>query len=220
MIGSELLGVWRVVQWHASIPQPTVEMTGVDLPTSLSELLGSLDAELQVVLRAKFNTSTVTLLFTDIEESTNRAEQFGDVVWGETVQRHFDELHRVADAQGGIVVKTMGDGAMLAFESAREAARAAVDIQRSAGRQLAAGPFTVRVGVHTGDALHTDGDYFGQTVNKTARIAAAAEGGQVLASEVVYGLVDQTPGLAFGDPIALQLRGIPGTHLAYPLLGE
>jgi len=159
----------------------------------------------------------VTLLFSDIEESTRRGVEFGDAVWGDVVQRHFGELHHVANAQGGIVVKTMGDGAMLAFESARDAARSAVEIQRSVARQESAGPFKVRVGVHTGDAMHTDGDYFGQMVNKTARIAACAAGGQVLVSDVVRGLADRTPGLVFGDPVVLRLKGIPGTHTAYPL---
>jgi class 3 adenylate cyclase len=210
-------GVWRVVQWHASVPQPTVEMAGVELPTSLGELLESLDDDLLSALRAKFRTTTVTLLFSDIEESTNRAMKFGDVVWGDVVQRHFAELHRIANAHDGIVVKTMGDGAMLAFESARDAAYSAVEIQRSVARQQEGGPFKVRVGVHTGDAMYTDGDYFGQTVDKTARVAAAAVGGQVLVTDVVFGLVGQVPGLAYGDPIALELKGIPGTHAAYPL---
>lgn len=210
-------GVWRVVQWHASVPQPTVEMTGVELPTSLSELMASLDDDLLSALKARFSTTTVTLLFSDIEESTTRAVEFGDVVWGDVVQRHFAELHRIANAHDGIVVKTMGDGAMLAFESARQAARSAVEIQCSVGRQQSAGSFKVRVGVHAGDAMYTDGDYFGQTVDKTARVAAAAVGGQVLVTDVVIGLVGQMPGLVYGDPIALDLKGIPGTHTAYPL---
>ena len=210
-------GVWRVVQWHASVPVPSVEISGADLPTSLTDLV-ALDDDFRAVLEARFKTSTVTLLFSDIEDSSSRAVEAGDAVWGDVVQRHFGELHRVANAHGGFVVKTMGDGAMLAFQSARDAARSAVEIQRSVTRQDAAKPFRVRIGVHTGDAMHTDGDYFGQMVDKTARIAASAEGGQALVSDVVRGLVDPTPGLAFGDPTALTLKGIPGTHNAYPLL--
>ncbi len=211
-------GVWRVVQWHASVPVPSIEISGADLPTSLADLLVSLDDDVRVVLETRFKTSTVTLLFSDIEESTSRAVELGDAVWGDMVQRHFAELHRVANAQGGLVVKTMGDGAMLAFESARDAARSAVAIQRSVARQKAAKAFRVRVGVHTGDAMRADGDYFGQMVDKTARIAASAEGGQVLVSDIVRGLVDDTPGLEFGEPIVLTLKGIPGTHTAYPLV--
>ena len=212
-------GVWRVVQWHASIPQPSMETTGVELTTSLNQLLASLDDDLQSALRARFKTTTVTFLFSDIEESTNLVVELGDVVWGEIVQRHFGEVHRIANAHRGFVVKTMGDGVMLAFESARDAAQSAAAIQRSVARQQTAAPFKVRVGVHTGDAMHADGDYLGQTVNKTARIAAAADGGQVLVSDVVRGLADTTPGLAFGDPVTLDLKGIPGAHIAYTLLG-
>lgn len=213
-------GVWRVVQWHASVPQPSVETLGAELTTSLSQLLEALDDDLHNALRARFKTTTVTLLFSDIEESTNRAEEVGDVIWGDAVRRHFHEVHRIANAHGGIVIKTLGDGAMLAFDSARDAARSAVAIQRSVAKQHTVEPFKVRVGVHSGDAMHIDGDYLGQTVNKTARIAAAADGGQVLVSDVVRGLVDETPGLAYGDPIILELKGIPGTHTAYPLLED
>ena len=74
--------------------------------------------------------------------------------------------------------------------------------------------------MHTGDAMHTDSDYFGNTVNKTARIAAAAKGGQVLVSDIVRGLAEHTPGLTFGDPKTLQLKGLPGSHVAYPLLED
>ena len=213
-------GVWRVVQWHASVPQPNVETSGAELTTSLSQLLEALDDDLHDALRARFKTTTVTLLFSDIEESTNRAEEAGDVMWGDAVQRHFGEVHRIANAHRGIVIKTLGDGAMLAFDSARDAARSAVAIQRSVAKQHTVEPFKVRVGVHSGDAMAVDGDYLGQTVNKTARIAAAADGGQVLVSDVVRGLVDQTPGLSYGDPIALELKGIPGTHTAYPLFED
>jgi class 3 adenylate cyclase len=212
-------GVWRVMQWHASAPVPSIEISGAELPTSLADLLGALDDDVRVRLEARFKTATVTLLFSDIEESTSRAVELGDAVWGDMVQRHFAELHRVANAQGGFVVKTMGDGAMLAFESARDAARSAVEIQRSVARQEANEPFRVRVGVHTGDAMRAAGDYFGQMVDKTARFAASADGGQILVSDVVHGLVEGTPGLEFGDPVALTLKGIPGTHTAYPLVG-
>lgn len=210
-------GVWRVVQWHASVPVPTIETSGADLPTSLADLLVTLDDDAKTLLEARFTTSTVTLLFSDIENSTNHALEMGDALWGDVVQRHFAELHRIANAQGGFVVKTMGDGAMLAFQSARDGAKTAIEIQRSVARQGSAAPFRVRVGVHTGDAIHKDGDYFGRVVDKTARIAASAQGGQILVSDVVRGLADDAPDLEFGEPVSLTLKGIPGTHAAYPV---
>ena len=71
----------------------------------------------------------------------------------------------------------MGDGALIAFDSAKSGARAAIEIQRSVDEPKPADAHRVRVGVHTGDAVHTDDDYFGYAVNKTARLAAAAAGG-------------------------------------------
>jgi len=212
-------GVWRVVHWHASKPQPNT-IGGVDLTTSLSQLIDSLDADVQGTLQARFETSTVTLLFSDIEDSTRRGIELGDNVWADVVRRHFADVHRIAEDHGGIVVKTMGDGAMLAYDSARAAARSAVEIQHSVARSQDNEPFRVRVGVHTGDAMRAGGDYLGQTVNKTARLAAAALGGQVLVSDVVRGLVGATPGLVFGDPVNLELKGIPGHHVAYSLAGS
>lgn len=213
-------GVWRVVQWHASVPTPTSETTGVDLPTSLADLLVTLDSEALTQVEARFKTSTVTLVFSDIEDSTGHAVEVGDAVWGDVLQRHHAELRSIANGLDGFVVKTMGDGAMLAFQSAREGARSAAEIQRSVAQQDSSTPFRVRVGVHTGDAIHSDGDYFGQMVDKTARIAASAAGGQVFVSDVVRGLVENAPGLDFGEPISLTLKGIPGTHTVYPLVSR
>ncbi len=211
-------GVWRVVHWHASRPQSNT-IGGVELTTSLSQLIDSLGDDVEGALRSRFETSTVTLLFSDIEDSTRRGIELGDGVWADVVRRHFGDVHRIAEDHGGIVVKTMGDGAMLAYDSARAAARSAVAIQHSVARGQESEPFRVRVGVHTGDAMRAGGDYLGQTVNKTARLAAAALGGQVLVSDVVRGLVGATPGLTFGDPITLELKGMPGHHVAYSLVG-
>lgn len=133
------------------------------------------------------------------------------------MQRHFDQLDRIADAQDGTVVKTMGDGALIAFDSAPSGARAAIEIQRSVDEPGRLTANRVRIGVHTGEAVHTDDDYFGYAVNRTARLAAAAAGGQTLVSDTVHALIAQAPEFALGDAIPLNLKGLPGNRLAYPL---
>lgn len=183
-------GVWKVVHWHASVPENSASL-GVELTTSLSQLLESMDQQdVESLLRSRFSAGIVTLLFSDIEESTSLAGVLGDASWTDLVHRHFADIKRIALEQDGVVVKTIGDGAMLAFESAHGAVLAAAAIERSVAGYDLSEDMRVRVGVHAGDTLYAEGDYFGQTVNKAARIAAAANGGQVLVSDVVRGLVE------------------------------
>lgn len=204
-------GVWKVVQWHASVPSPINEASGRAVPTSLGQLLDELDEDLERALRARFKTSVMTFVFSDIEASTHHNEMVGDAIWGDIVQRHFAEVERVATAHDGEVVKTLGDGAMIAFHRPLDGVRAAIAIQRSVRRKADGRPFRVRIGVHTGEALHVDGDYLGQSVNATARLTAAAEGGQVLVSKAAVDGLGQRDGLEIGEPILLELDGIPGT---------
>jgi len=209
--------VWKVVQWHGSVPESS-DSLGLELTTSLSQLLDSLDEEdVESLLRRRFTTGVLTLLFSDIEGSTSLTEMMGDAVWTDVVHRHFADVTRIATEEDGVVVKTIGDGAMLAFESAHNAVRAAIEIERSMVGLQPADELRVRIGVHAGDTLYSDGDYFGLTVNKAARITAAAHGGQVLVSDVVRGLVEQSPEFGFGDPIHVELKGIPGVHTVFAL---
>ncbi len=203
-------GVWKVVQWHASVPSPINETSGRTVPTSLSHLLDELDEDLERALRARFQTSVMTFVFSDIEASTRHNEAVGDAVWGDVVQRHFAEVSRVASANHGEVVKTLGDGAMVAFHRALDGVRAAIAIQRSVRRTGDVRPFRVRIGIHTGEALHLDGDYLGQTVNAAARLAAAAAGGELLVSAAAIDGLDQLEDLRIGEPLTLELPGISG----------
>lgn len=214
-------GVWRVMQWHASVPAPIHGLSGWDPPTSLSDVIGTNRHDLDRLLRAQYRTATVTFLFSDIEESTSLASRTGDFVWADVVQRHFAEVRRIAEAHSGSVVKTLGDGVMLAFDSARDAVRAAADVQQSVsddrGERL-----QVRIGVHCGDAVRLDDDYSGQTVAITARLSDAASGGEVLVSGVVHDLVARSSEFTFGDALELELKGIPELVRAHALesMGE
>lgn len=210
-------GVWRVVQWHASVPSPINETSGRSVPTSLAQLLDELDLDLESALRSRFQTSTITFLFSDIEASTRHTAAAGDAVWGDIVQRHFAEVDRVATAHDGELVKTLGDGTMVAFVAPHDGVLAATAIQRSVRLSDASRPFHVRVGLHTGEALGIDGDYFGQTVNTAARLAAAAAGGQILVSAATIDRLDGADDVAFGDAMELELDGITGTVTAFPL---
>ena len=119
-------------------------------------------------------SGTVTFLFTDIEGSTERW-QHDDQAMSEALAIHDHLIRSVVERHGGVVFKHTGDGVCAVFRSAPAAVAAAVEAQ--AGLAL-----PVRMGLHTGEAETRDGDYFGATLNLTARVMDAGHGGQVLVS--------------------------------------
>lgn len=128
-------------------------------------------------------TRRLTLVFTDIESSTELLERLQDA-YPALLSRHRDLVRSAARAAGGEEIDCRGDGFFLAFETADAAARFAVRTQR--GHARASWPdgedVRVRVGIHTGEALVGGDGYVGLDVHRAARIAAAAHGGQVLLS--------------------------------------
>jgi class 3 adenylate cyclase len=128
-------------------------------------------------------TGTVTFLFTDIEGSTRRWQDEPDTMRALLVD-HDTIVREVIDNHHGHVFKHTGDGVAAAFSSASDAVNAAVDAQ---GRLR--GVLPVRMGLHTGEAELRDGDYFGSTVNRCARLMSIASGGQVACSESTASLV-------------------------------
>jgi predicted ATPase/class 3 adenylate cyclase len=135
-------------------------------------------------------SGTVTFLFTDVEGSTRLWEEFPQPMQ-QALARHDQILRDAIESGGGSVVKTTGDGFHAVFPTAHGALETAVGIQRA----LAAEPFTetgpllVRMGVHTCEAQHREGDYYGSEVNRAARLMSVAHGGQILVSLVTCGLV-------------------------------
>ena len=159
---------------------------------------------------------TVTLLFTDIKDSTAINERLGDKAWDELLSAH-DELVRVQIAAfGGYEVKTVGDGFMVAFPSARRALACAIEIQRAmaaANEQRDEGEqLQLRLGLHTGEAVLKADDFFGRHVNLAARIAGRAEGEQILVSSLLHELTQSTGEFAFGAHRDLKLKGLEGRH--------
>ena len=139
-------------------------------------------------------TGTVTFLFTDIEGSTQRWDEFPDAMRA-ALERH-DTLMRVAVAgQGGYVFKTVGDAFCAAFATAGAGVTAAIEAQRILAAEDWSvfgdgfSPLLVRMGLHTGEATERGGDYFGQPVNRVARLESAGHGGQMLLSGVTAGIV-------------------------------
>ncbi len=134
-------------------------------------------------------TGTVAFLFTDVEGSTRRWEEFPAEMEA-AVERHDEIVRSTVEGHRGYVFTTAGDSFAVAFarvDDAVDAAVAAQDRLESEVWPLGAG-IRSRMGVHVGEASEREGDFFGQVVNRTARIMSAAHGGQVVVSAAVVSL--------------------------------
>ena len=205
-------GYWRIVQAHNSVGRPNKEVAGVELTTTLGDLLKSIGDDTRRRFLEKFDEGTITLVFTDIEDSTTLAARLGDTRWTDVITWHDDTIASITASHGGTLIKSLGDGAMLAFESTRMAARAAIEIQQAITGPDAPIDLRLRIGVHIGDVVHTDDDLLGNAVNKAARIASSADGGQIVVSRVVQAMLTENPEFTFGDTIEAELKGLSGLH--------
>lgn len=206
-------GVWRVIHFHNSIPVPNQQVFGVEITTTLDDLVASvLDADGRMPV-GPATEGTVTLVFTEVVDSASLAERIGDDRWAALVAQHEGVIGAVTASPGGTVVKFLGDGSMLAFESARAAVRAAIEIQKA----TVDAPFSVRIGIHTGEVQRTADDLFGVTVNRAAWVAAASDASEVMFSSTTRDLVGSLDGVEIGDPRTVALKGLSDTHQMVPL---
>ena len=150
----------------------------------------------------------VTVMFTDVAESTRLNEALGDDEWSRLLSRHRDFVRNAFAARGGEVVGTQGDGFLGRFSTPAEAVLCAVDIQRELDgvRRAADLPIQVRIGIHAGEAVEEDGDLVGRVVNLAARVTGEAGPGEILVTEPV---ADYLGGrLGFEDRGLRPLRGV------------
>ena len=211
---------WKLVQVHWSVGRSNVELLGRTLTVSLEQLQGTIQRERPDLSSTLAVDGTVTIVFTDIVDSTVLNNRLGDHAWLDVLRRHNVVIETATAAHGGSVVKTQGDGSMLAFSSARRAVACAQEIQHGLGRIFAdtSPPIYVRIGVHAGDAIREADDFFGNTVNYAARVASQALGGEVLVSSLVHELVAGAgPGIAFLEGRDVELKGLDGSHRIYAM---
>jgi adenylate cyclase len=203
---------WKIVQAHWSIPTPN-EVLGMTLTVSLDQLEKAIQRDRPDLARNLAADGTVTIVFTDIVDSTVLTTRLGDHAWLEVLRRHNGLIEDAAGAHGGTVVETQGDGSMLAFSSTRRAVACAKVIQAEIDRVFAGAspPIRVRIGAHTGDALHEADHFFGTTVHYAARVASQALGGEVLVSNLVRELVTGRD-IEFLESRDVELKGLEGSH--------
>jgi predicted ATPase/class 3 adenylate cyclase len=187
--------------------EPTSELRELE-----AELLGGLDPERVVEADKSLDlpTGTVTFLFTDVEGSTERWQR-DEAAMSNALADHDDVIRTAVESCDGWIFKHTGDGICAVFTSARRAGAAAVEAQKLL-------KLPVRMGLHSGEAELREGDYYGPTLNRAARIMDAGHGGQILLSAATAELVAELEMIDLGEH---RLKGIATPVRVFQLgLGE
>jgi class 3 adenylate cyclase len=209
---------WKIVQAHSSVPASNAQF-GLELTTSVDQIAELVRASQPDLSATSAPDGTITIMFTDIEGSTRLNEFMGDRRWLDVLRSHNDVIKAKTLQHEGTVVKSQGDGFMLAFASARRALQCAEEIQDAIAERFndPGSLVRIRVGLHVGEALREADDFFGNAVTYAARIAAHARGGEIVVSSLVHDLLAQTGEFKFGEMRVVDLKGINGSQRIYSL---
>ena len=153
-----------------------------------------------------------TFLIADIRGYTRFTEQYGDEASARLSAKFGDLVREGAELRGGTMIEVRGDEALVVFESARQAIRAAVDLQKQFAEETTADPdlpLHVGIGIDSGEAIAlADGSFRGAALNVAARLCAIAHGGEVLVSDGTSHLAGRLPGVRYIDRGRVNLKGI------------
>jgi class 3 adenylate cyclase len=214
------LGMSRLLEEALALK---LALQGVPTETSLSASIDLISASVAVerpALRAHADPDGwVTLCFSDIVGYTQLTERLGDHRTHDLLLAHNELLRRELVAHKGVEVKSEGDGFMLAFRSSGDALGFAVSFQRGIAAHRwpdEVGTLRVRIGIHRGEVIRDDDDFFGRTVIIGARVAASAHGGEVLVTDDVRAVAGESH--SFGATRHLSLKGLSGTYAASTLV--
>lgn len=155
----------------------------------------------------------VTLLFTDIVDSTGTATRVGDLRWTELLASHDQRMSDVVSHHRGRVVKQTGDGILAMFDGTAKALRCALACNRAAAEM----GITIRLGIHTGEVEMAGEEVRGVAVHEAARILDFASGGDVVVSSSTSSLVSDVD-FEFEDLGEHELRGLPHRRHLYRLV--
>jgi class 3 adenylate cyclase/tetratricopeptide (TPR) repeat protein len=166
-------------------------------------------------------TENVTVLFTDLVGSTELSSSLLPDAADDVRRAHFAALREVIAATGGTEVKSLGDGLMVGFDATISALSCAVAMNQAveSHNRKTPLPLAIRIGISAGDVTVEDSDYFGDPVIEAARLCAVAQGGQILATDVVK-LLARRSGHNFATERELELKGLPEPVVAWEVLWE
>jgi class 3 adenylate cyclase len=229
--GAHVVGRGQVVQLGAT----TIVILGDAPSTAASGSHGARATSIDLVAAAAAadppdfvaladDAGTLSIVFSDIENSTVRAVELGGGRWHAILELHNSIVRRHVARHRGTEIKSQGDGFMLSFKSTRGAISCAVDVQRAlfaVARSRPRDGVRVRIGVHTGEVIaDDDGDLFGRHVVIASCIAEAARGGEILVSALVHQLVEQRGDFQFGPARLVALKGLGSDHPLYPVVWD
>ncbi len=157
-------------------------------------------------------------MFSDIESSTVLLDRLGDTVFPRMLAWHDRIVRNTAEEHRGFAVKSQGDGFMLAFPSAASALRASLVMRDPIAAGFDGLPVRIRAGLHSGEAIKHDDDFYGRTVVIAARVSALALGGELLATDLVYALARGLGTFTFGDRRTVTLKGMDGSFDLHPVI--
>ncbi len=171
------------------------DITYVPVPRLIGDFIGEQDEP--PAQPAATGSAFRTVLFTDLVGHTDMMSRLGDQRGREVLREHEAITREVLKTHGGAEVKTMGDGFMASFNSVARAVECAIALQR-AFNEREGEPLSVRVGINAGEPIEEDGDLFGATVILASRLAAKADGGEILVANAVRELCSGK-GFLFAD---------------------
>jgi class 3 adenylate cyclase len=186
-----------------------------DTKSSISLVMASVDAKRPDLSPHAATDGTVTLMFSDMVNFTAMTERLGDRKAHEIVGAHNALVREQCASHGGSEIELQGDGFLLAFPTAQQGLRCAIQIQRGFAAynwEHSEEPIHVRIGLHTGAAIKDADRFFGLSVILAARIAALAKGEQILVSSTVKALTDRDPDVRFDEGREVELKGLAGTY--------
>jgi class 3 adenylate cyclase len=173
-----------------------------------------------------FSIQNLTLMFTDLKDSTQMYEDVGDSTAFTLVKKHFGVMTDSIRQFDGGIIKTIGDAVMAAFPDNSKALQCAVTIQQNfLNKQEELSGLQVKIGIHRGSVIAVNSnnhlDYFGRTVNMAARVQGKSLAGEVLLSEVIYQEREITDLIAANQwkvtPVVAQLKGIKPDPVLYSI---
>ena len=190
---------------------------GAAVRSSIEELADWAEVERPDLARLT-TAGHVVILFSDIEESTALNESMGDRAWVRLLGQHGKVFRKHVEEHRGHIVKSQGDGYMVAFAEPDQAVNCSIDVQQALakqGKRLNSKGIRVRIGIHMGKSVRRGDDLFGRNVAMAARVAAEADGGEILISEPVRDAVADD--VEVGTPREVELKGFRGSHRLYPV---
>jgi class 3 adenylate cyclase len=187
-------------------------------PTSIDVIASALEPVTSAVSQLSSPDGALTLLLSDIADAGAVASQMGPDRWEQLLRDHHLLVEQLVAHHDGRVVKFERDGFLASFNSAHGGLHAALELQRTFSRTDDAGEpqaLALRIGLHSGFVITNSDELLGRNVVLAARIAAHAEGGEILVSSTLKQYTESDPSFHFEPQGEHHFKGLLGEHAVY-----